>query len=193
MQNFFSIYGEYFMQDNELIWHEIKRKELYETPVFTVTERTSTGPDGQEGKYIVNECRDWVIVIPSVEDKFLMVKQWRHGEKNLSIEFPGGVIEKNEPPEIGARRELLEETGAIAGKLTLLGKMNPNPALFSNHFYVYCAEELTSEGKQNLDKDEFVHYFEMDKKEVFAKIGSAEFPHALMASAVALYREHYKE
>ena len=181
------------MQDNELIWNETGKKELYKTPVFTVTERTSTGPDGQQGKFIVNECRDWVIVIPVKNDKFLMVKQWRHGEQQLSIEFPGGVIETGEPSEEGAKRELLEETGAIAGKMTLLGKMNPNPALFSNHVYIYCAEELTSKGKQQLDKDEFVHYFELDKKEVFAKVGTPEYPHALMASAVALYREHYKE
>ena len=181
------------MQDSELIWNENGKKELYKTPVFTVTERTSTGPDGQQGKFIVNECRDWVIVIPVKNDKFLMVKQWRHGEQQLSIEFPGGVIETGEPAEEGAKRELLEETGAIAGKMTLLGRMNPNPALFSNHVYIYCAEELTSKGSQQLDKDEFVHYFELDKKEVFAKVGTPEYPHALMASAVALYREHYKE
>ena len=181
------------MQDSELIWNETEKKELYETPVFTVTERTSIGPDGQKGKFIVNECRDWVIVIPVKHDKFLMVKQWRHGEQQLSIEFPGGVIEKGEPAEAGAKRELLEETGAIAGKMTLLGKMNPNPALFSNHVYIYCAEELFFKGEQHLDKDEFVHCFELDKKEVFAKMGTAEYPHALMASAIALYRERYNQ
>lgn len=181
------------MQDKELIWKETEKKELYETPVFTVTERTSTGPDGQKGKFIVNECRDWVIVIPVKDENFLMVKQWRHGEQQLSTEFPGGVIEKGEAAEEGARRELLEETGAEAAKMTLLGKMNPNPALFSNHVYIFCAENLTLKGSQHLDNDEFVHYFEMNKKEVFAKMGTPEFSHALMASAVALYREHYKE
>ena len=192
MQNFFSD-GENFMNDSELTWKETDRQEVYKTPVFTVTERTSTGPDGQKGKYIVNECRDWVIVIPSEKDNFLMVKQWRHGEKALSTEFPGGVIETDETPEQGARRELLEETGAEAGELKLLGRMNPNPALFSNHVYVYCATKLTSKGKQNLDSDEFVQYFSVPKKEVFEKIGTEEYPHALMASAVALYRKNYEE
>ena len=69
------------MNEN-LIWNEKARREVFKTPVFTVTERDSTGPDGQQGTYIVNEANDWVIVIPEHDGKFLMVKQWRHGEKN---------------------------------------------------------------------------------------------------------------
>ncbi len=177
--------------DNEkLCWKETARKVAHKTPVFTVTERTSVGPDGQEGIYIVNEAPDWVIVIPVRGDKFLMVRQWRHGEGALSTEFPGGIIDKGESPEDGARRELREETGTEAEKLTLLGRMNPNPALFNNHVYVFCAEGLHSGGAQDLDSDEFVSYLEMEKSEVFAKMGTKDFPHALMASALELYRQH---
>ena len=108
------------MNDIELTWNETERNEILKTPVFTVTERTSAGPGGRKGKYIVNEAPDWVIVIPVSGENFLMVKQWRHGEKALSIEFPGGVIDKGESPQEGAVRELREETGASAKKLTLL-------------------------------------------------------------------------
>ncbi len=175
------------MEDENLIWHEQSRTELLKTPVFTVTQRESIGPDNQQGKFIVTEANDWVVVIPVKDENFLMVKQWRHGEKSLSIEFPGGVIDKGETPEHGARRELKEETGAEAGKLTYLGKMNPNPALFSNHLHVFCAENLLMTGKQNLDNDEFLNYTEIPQKEVFEKMGSAEYPHALMAAALARY------
>ncbi len=175
--------------DSALAWRQTARRELCRTPVFTVTERSSTGPDGQQGTYIVNEARDWVIVIPVRGDKFLMVKQWRHGEQALSIEFPGGVIEEGEAPEAGALRELKEETGAESAELTFLGRMNPNPALFSNHVYVYCAEKLSTGGAQHLDSDEFVRCMEMSQQEVFRRMGSEEFPHALMAAALALYRE----
>ena len=176
-----------------LEWKELGRKEILKTAVFTVTERESQGPNGQCGKYIVNEARDWVCVIPVVGDKFLMVRQWRHGEGALSIEFPGGVIDYGENPEDGARRELLEETGAEAGKLIHLGTVNPNPALFANHFHIYCAKDLRFTGKQNLDSDELLNYMEMDKKEVIAKMGSKDFPHALMATALCLYLAHGEE
>ena len=176
------------MNDGDLIWTEKERRELLKTVVFTVTERRSLAPDGKsEGRYIVNEAADWVIVIPEAGEDFLMVKQWRHGEKALSIEFPGGVIDPGEEAECAARRELMEETGATAGKLTLLGKMNPNPALFANHVYVFLAENLTFTGRQDLDKDEYLNYMRISKKEVYRGMGSEMYPHALMTSAMGLY------
>lgn len=176
--------------DKDLIWTEKEKTELLKTPVFTVTQQKSLGPNGKIGTYIVNEARDWGVVIPSYEDCFLMVKQWRHGEKSLSIEFPGGVIESGEKPEDGVKRELLEETGAIAKKLTHLGTMNPNPALFANHFHVFLAEDLSFTGKQKLDEDEFVKFLKIPKTEVIKKMGTKEYPHALMASALGLYLAH---
>lgn len=183
-QNNFSIKR---MDDKKLIWHEKSRKEVFKTPVFTVTERTSTSPNGTEGVYIVNEAPDWVIVIPDDGENFLMVRQWRHGEKSLSVEFPGGVIDKGEVPLEAAKRELLEETGATAKKMTFLGSMNPNPALFANHVHIFLAEGLEFSGRQDLDSDEYVNYMEIQKSEVIKKMGSPEYCHALMASAAALY------
>jgi 8-oxo-dGTP pyrophosphatase MutT (NUDIX family) len=178
-------------EDDALIWKEESRKLLLDTVVFKVTERTSIAPDGSSGKYIVNEAKDWAIVIPVEGDYFLMVRQWRHGEQKLSIEFPGGVIEEGESFDKAAERELKEETGCSAGKLTCLGTMNPNPALFSNHVHVFCAEQLSFSGEQHLDSDEYVHYKKIKQTEVFDKMGTGEYCHALMAAALALYRQHY--
>ena len=175
------------IKDEDLRWQEIEKKDLFKTCIYTVTERKSRSPEGKTGDFYVIDAPDWAIVIPSMNDRFLMVKQWRHGEKALSIEFPGGVIEKGEAPEAAAARELKEETGFTAGKLTQIGRINPNPALFSNHVYIYLAEDLKKTSSQNLDEEEFIHYMEIKKKEVYAKMGSPEYPHALMASAMAMY------
>ena len=126
----------------------------------------NTALDGTVGDYIIMNAPDWVIVIPEINENFLMVKQWRHGEKSLSVEFPGGVIDENEKPETAALRELQEETGFIAEKLTKLGMANPNPALFSNHVHVFLAENLKSTGVQHLDNDEFINSIELPKNEV---------------------------
>ena len=177
--------------DTSLIWQELSRRELLKTPVYTVKETTSRAPDGSLGHYIVTEAPNWCIVSPSIKDDegddFIMVRQWRHAHQALSIEFPGGVLEAGEESAAGGARELREETGFKANKMTLLGVMNPNPALFCNRVYVYLAEELVKDGVQKLDADEHVAYRRIAKKEVIAKMGSEEYPHAIMTSALGLY------
>lgn len=175
------------MSDKNLRWQQIEKKEIQKTVVMTMNEITSVSPDGEKGRYIVNDAPDWAIVIAEKDGNFLMVRQWRHGEKGISTEFPGGVIDEGETPEMAARRELKEETGFEAGTLTYLGKMNPNPALFRNHSHFFAATDLIPTGKQNLDDDEFVEYMQIPKDEVIRKMGSEEYPHALMAAALMKY------
>ena len=184
MKNYFS------SEDDKLIWKEGKKEELLKTVVCTINKHHNISSDGTEGDYIIMDAPDWVIVIAEHNENFLMVKQWRHGEAALSVEFPGGVIDKGEAPEQAACRELEEETGYKAGKLTKLGIVNPNPALFSNHVHFFLAEELQATGKQNLDEDEFINCMELSKKEVLEGMGTAQFPHAMMGMALTLYIKH---
>lgn len=187
MKNYFT------EEDEKLKWTELGCKSLLKTIVFDVTVKHNKSSDGLEGDYYVMNARDWVCVIPVKNEKFLMVKQWRHGEGKLSIEFPGGVIDDGEDPETAAKRELEEETGFKAGKLIKLGSINPNPALFSNHYHVYLAEELEATGVQHLDHDEYINCLEMTKEEVFECVGSEQFQHGLMATALCLYlTKNYK-
>ena len=184
MKNYFT------PEDDKLKWTEGEPKTLLKTVVCKITERHNISSDGLEGDYIIMDAPDWVIVIAEHEDKFLMVKQWRHGEAALSVEFPGGVIDKGENAEEAALRELEEETGYKAGKLIKLGSVNPNPALFSNHVHFYLAQDLQATGKQHLDNDEFINCMELSKEEVLQGMGTQAFPHAIMGMALSLYIKH---
>jgi 8-oxo-dGTP pyrophosphatase MutT (NUDIX family) len=118
-----------------------------------------------------------------------MVRQWRPGAGELSLEFPGGVFEKGEDGAAAAARELWEETAYRAGKIQKLGEMNPNPAIMANRVHFYLAGDLTDTGKGNLDADEFVAVEPVPEDRVFREMGKPPFIHALMASALTLYAQ----
>lgn len=182
-----------FTEDDEkLKWKTLEESRILKTVVFDVNVNKNESSSGIKGDYYIMSAPDWVIIIPEKEGKFIAVKQWRHGEKALSVEFPGGVIDRGEEPEEAAKRELLEETGYIAKKITKLGKVNPNPALFTNHLHVFLAEDLTATGKQNLDEDEFINCMELSKDEVLEGMGTEQFPHGLMTAALCLYFKYKK-
>ena len=170
-----------------LEWKEISKEELLKTQVFTVNRTTSVSPEGKNENFIVNDAPDWAIVIAEDGGDFLMTKQWRHGENALSIEFPGGVVDAGESAEEAAKRELKEETGFVAEEFLSLGSMNPNPALFRNRVHFFVARKLQKENSQDLDSTEFLSCVRIPKDEVISKMGSAEYPHALMAAALCRY------
>ena len=177
-------------KDENLKWTQGEVSTLLKTIIGNVTSHHNTSKSGVTGDYIIFDTPDWVIVIPERNDKFLMVKQWRHGENALSIEFRGGDIDKGEAPETAAVRELEEETGCKAGKLIKLGAVNPNPALFKNKVHVFLAQDLVSTGQQHLDHDEFINYIEMTKDEVIEGMGTEQFPHAIMGTALMYYLKY---
>jgi 8-oxo-dGTP pyrophosphatase MutT (NUDIX family) len=180
-----------FSHDARLVWTEQYSKLVGDFRVFSVRESASRSPHGVVKTFSVIDTRDWAMVLPLIETErgkeFVMVRQWRHGARHLSVEFPGGVLEKDEQNAEGAARELREETGFTAGRLTKLGEMNPNPAIMSNHIHFYLAEDLSQTGKLELDEDEFVETAHIPVNEVIENMGKPPYIHALSAAALLFY------
>ncbi|MBR3486310.1 MAG: NUDIX hydrolase [Clostridia bacterium] len=175
------------MNDRELAWELAGEKKLLHTAVFDVYTQHERAANGLEGDYISLEAPDCVVVIPRTEKGFLLVRQWRHGASRITVEFPGGVIGRGEDPAEAALRELYEETGFRAGRITELGCVSPNPALFRSSFRVYLAEELEDLGTPEPDPDEFIEIMLLPEEEVIASFGNPEMSHAFMGAALALY------
>jgi ADP-ribose pyrophosphatase len=77
------------------------------------------------------------------ERRVCAVRQYRHGIMDLQWEIPAGKLDKGEPPELCAVRELAEETGVSAARWTSLGQFLPAPGIFTEVIHLYLARELT--------------------------------------------------
>ncbi len=173
--------------EKKLEWKTLSREGLLDTPVFRVKCADEVSATGIRGKYAVLDAPDWVVVIPELDGDFLLVRQWRHGYSGITAEFPGGCAEPGETPEATAARELEEETGFRAGSLRLLGTLNPNPALFSNRVSFVLAGGLTDTRQQHPDPDEVISYIRVPRGRVLASLGTGEYMHSFMGTALALY------
>jgi ADP-ribose pyrophosphatase len=87
-------------------------------------------PDGTVGGYIrwINRKSEVggaynVVLMCVQDDRVLMIRRFRHEERNWSWEFPRGFAEVGLSAEKNARKELQEEVGVSKAKLTCLTKV----------------------------------------------------------------------
>src|SRR5687767_2848164 len=85
-----------------------------------------------------------VVVLPFVDpENILLIRNRRYAVSDNLIELPAGTMEKNEDPMNCAGRELMEETGFIAGRLKSLGDFYTSPGVLSEKMYAFAAYDLT--------------------------------------------------
>ena len=137
-------------------WTPLATELLQECAVFTVSRtRTRSPKDGSEHDFYRIDATDWVNVIPvTPEGEVVMIRQYRHGTRDLTLEIPGGMVDPGESPGAAAAREMLEETGYRAEELVPIGVTSPNPAIFGNRVHSFLATgarrvaEIRNEGTE---------------------------------------------
>jgi len=122
----------------------LSSKIVYENPWMTLREDEIELADGSRGIYSVIDKPDFALVIPSENDGFHLVEEYRYpiGERRWQFPqggFPQGVTGT---PEQLAAAELEEETGITAGRLERLGYLNAAHGMTNQNYHVFLATEL---------------------------------------------------
>ena len=141
---------------NNLIEKQIERTEIFSGVALHVVSDTVLLPNGNTSVREICLHNGAVAVIPILPDgRVIMERQFRYAHNRVVLEIPAGKLDfKDEIPLEAAKRELREETGAVAEKIIFLGEIAPSPALRSEIIYLYMAEGITF-GERELDDEEF--------------------------------------
>ncbi len=153
----------------------ISREKIYDGAVLRVVRDKVELPNGKEAYREMCLHNGAVAVIPLFDDgRVLMERQFRYAHGRVFYEIPAGKLDTpDEIPIEAAKRELREETGAVAERLTYLGRIDTTPALINEKIHLYLAEGLTF-GDRELDEDEFLDVEAAPLEELFEMVMSGE-------------------
>ena len=137
-------------------WRVEQSDEIENYRIFRLRREVASSPNGEKrAEFFVLDAPDWVNVIPvTPRGEIVMVAQYRHGSRQISLETPAGLIEPDESVEDAAARELREETGYSAGSYTVLGSTLANPAFMTNRYTAILAEDVALTDPTKWDEHE---------------------------------------
>ena len=128
--------------------------------------------DGVEFTREIVEHPGAAVVVPFLTaDEVVLVRQYRPAVGRTLLELPAGTLEPNEDPAVCAARELMEETGFRARKISPLGIVYPSPGVLGEVMHLFVGRELTPCESQ-LDPGEKIEVVRMSVPEVLAGIRS---------------------
>lgn len=144
--------------------------EIYSGKIFAVKKDDVELPSGNLVVREVVEHLDGVVIAAELDEKVLMVKQFRYPVQDILYELPAGKLDKaNEDILAAAKRELEEETGYIAEHWEALGYIWTSPGFCTERLYLFKASNLSYKG-QHLDEDEFLDFVPVDKDKIIDMI-----------------------
>ncbi|MEO9309909.1 MAG: NUDIX hydrolase [Nitrososphaera sp.] len=164
----------------------MKKKIIYDgkilgLSIYDITVR------GRKIKREIIEHRGAAAILAFDENgKVILVKQHRFGHGYI-LEIPAGTLDKGESPKHCALREIQEETGYKASKLTHLLTYYPSVGYNKEAIYCFVAKKLKKVSKQALDEDEIMSVVKIDLKRLISMIKAGKIIDSKTICAVLTY------
>ena len=160
-----------------MIEKTLSRKEIFKGYLLNFHVDEILLPNGKKStREIVEHKGAACIASLTPENEVLFVKQFRYPFKEILLELPAGKLEGDEPLEC-AKRELLEETGAIGQDFISLGKIYPTVAFCTEVIHLFACK-VSDFKKPKPDKDEFLEILKIPLNKAVKMVLNGEIPDA---------------
>ena len=129
----------------ETPWKTVSTKPIYNNRWLSLREDSVELPDGRTTIYGVVTCGACVGVLPFVDrETVFLVRQYRYVARRATWEMPTGGVHPGESIEEAAQRELAEEAGHRAGRLTHISTYHTSKSVVDETAHLFLAEDLIS-------------------------------------------------
>ena len=120
-------------------------------------------PDGTKKKYYYVDMPNAVTIVPTIENRIVMVEEYRPVTDKTYVSCPTGVVEDGEQYVETANRELVEETGYEAEVLNHVQSLDVATGVLNHERGVVVAEGLhESDVQYKSDENEFIRVEEVE-------------------------------
>ncbi|PME35425.1 ADP compounds hydrolase NudE [Vibrio sp. 10N.286.55.E10] len=126
----------------------LAQQTVAQSKLFSIESLDLRFSNGEERTYerMKPSGRNAVMMVPITEQgDILLVREYAAGTERYELGFPKGLIDPGEQPNEAAVRELKEEIGFGANKLTPLKEVILAPSYFSSKMTLFIAEDLYPE------------------------------------------------
>lgn len=165
-------------------WKTRSSREVYRNAWMRIREDVAEMPDGRETLYGVITTGEAVGVLPFVDpDTVLMVQQYRYVARRVTWEMPTGGVHEGEALEAAANRELAEEVGHRAERLTYLTSVHSNKSIMEETCHLYIGETLVAAAVPR-DETEFLEVRALPFAEVLRMVTAGEITDVMTVIAV---------
>ena len=174
-------------------WRRLRSEPLTTTRIFDVVRAIYQHPHREKPQeFFVINPPDWVNVVAlTPAGHLVLVRQFRYGINDFSLEIPGGVIDAGEDPLVAGVRELREESGYVGTAARTLGFVHPNPAMQSNRCHLMLVENARPVADLDWDPDEEFEIMTKPVDEVYALAAAGGITHAMVLDALLLFAPHW--
>lgn len=165
-------------------WQQLATRPVYRNKWMAVREDQVRLPDGRETIYGVVDCGNCVGILPFVDPRHvLLVGQYRYVAQRFTWEMPTGGVRPGESLEEAAQRELAEEAGQRAGRLTWVSTYHTSKSVMNETAHLYLGEDLAPADRAP-DDTEFIERRVFPFRDVVEMVGRSEITDSMTVIAV---------